>query len=110
MKLAVGIGTHLAHRIQNREATTNRTNASLTRHRSAFERLGSCLLWFFGSDLIAAAGVRYTQAPGGSARPHAPVRRRASWGSACGAQWNVLFFLVLMLESVRIIASQRSFI
>eukprot|EP00435_Cladocopium_sp_Y103_P040544 s2779_g11.t1 len=26
------------------------------RHSSAFERLASCLLWFFGSDLIAAAG------------------------------------------------------
>ncbi|CAE7474369.1 unnamed protein product, partial [Symbiodinium sp. CCMP2592] len=26
-----------------------------------FERLGRCLLWFFGSDLIAPAGVRYTQ-------------------------------------------------
>lgn len=33
----------------------------LCRHSSAFERLASCLLWFFGSDLIAAAGVRYTQ-------------------------------------------------
>ncbi len=31
------------------------------RHSNAFERLASCLLWFFGSDLIAAAGVRYTQ-------------------------------------------------
>ncbi|CAK9102478.1 unnamed protein product [Durusdinium trenchii] len=36
-------------------------HGALVRHRSAFERLGSCLLWFFGSDLIAAAGVRYTQ-------------------------------------------------
>lgn len=33
----------------------------LRRHSHAFQRLARCLLFFFGSDLIAAAGVRYTQ-------------------------------------------------
>lgn len=31
------------------------------RHRVAFERLAGAVLWFFGTDLIPAAGVRYTQ-------------------------------------------------
>ncbi|CAJ1407957.1 unnamed protein product [Effrenium voratum] len=33
--------------------------AALRRYRGFFEALGSCVLWFFGSDLIPAVGVRY---------------------------------------------------
>jgi len=36
-------------------------HGSLCRNTSAFEKLGRCMFWFFGSDLIAPAGVRYTQ-------------------------------------------------
>lgn len=36
-------------------------HGSLCRNTTSFERLGRCLLWFFGSDLIVPAGVRYTQ-------------------------------------------------
>ena len=38
-----------------------RMHGMLSSHRVAFERLARGVLWFFGTDLIAAAGVRYTQ-------------------------------------------------
>lgn len=53
------LGLRLAPRLLQKHRQT--MHGVLCRHSNAFERLASCLLWFFGSDLIAAAGVRYTQ-------------------------------------------------